>query len=324
LGYYGCLLVFGVFVVIVSLMDVSEQAGLQRVMTGYRGVAFLLMIISVVWALFYPNPFDPKASEGFLHVSNLNVVKWAGFGTMFSFTAVSFNVQYNLPDVIQPVRASDKKKIAKVVALGMLVATLFYLFLGWVSALLFGPKTLALVTLNWEHYSGVTGGWGGGPTTWWATLIKLAIIFFPVMNVLSSYPLVAVTLGDNLLYLLPDSFISAKGSSVSPNLRKSFRLLASVPPVLAAAMVYNLGKILTLTGLFAFFLELTIPAILQLLSIRYMQRKYGPGSEATIYSGWYSKPSVAWAVLILSSGAFLFAAVNAFQFIVSSTPPVSG
>jgi len=84
--------------------------------------------------------------------------------------------------------------------------------------------------------------------------------------------------------------------------------------------MYNLGKILTLTGLFAFFLELTIPSLLQLLSIRYMQKKYGPGSEKTIYSGWYSHPIVAKIVLVFSSGAFVFGAVIAFQYILAPTP----
>jgi len=227
------------------------------------------------------------------------------------------------------VLVKKKRDLGRVVTGGMMIATTFYLFVGWICALLFGPQTLALVTLNWEHYTGYGGGWGDSPTgypTFLAQLIKLAIIFFPVMNVLSSYPLVAVTLGDNLLYLLPESYVpTSKGlEHVSPTLKKGFRLLASVPPVIAAGILYNLGKILTLTGLFAFFLELTIPSLLQLLSVRFMQKRYGFGSEKTIYSGWYSKPALAWLVLLFSSAAFAFGAVIAFQYILApATPPSS-
>ncbi len=53
------------------------------------------------------------------------------------------------------------------------------------------------------------------------------------------------------------------------------RLLASVPPTIMAAVLGKLDQIFAFTGLFAFFLELIFPALLQLLSSRYCKREFG-------------------------------------------------
>lgn len=62
------------------------------------------------------------------------------------------------------------------------------------------PRTFPLVTLNWSEYTGVAGGWGlTASVPFWATFIKLFIMLFPVFNMLSVYPLICVSLGDNLV-----------------------------------------------------------------------------------------------------------------------------
>jgi hypothetical protein len=75
----------------------------------------------------------------------------------------------------------------------------------------YSPHTLPLVTLNWSSYSGIDGGWGvadaasGLHTPIWAVGVRLFIMLFPVINILSVYPLVCVTLGDNMAMLIPPS-----------------------------------------------------------------------------------------------------------------------
>jgi hypothetical protein len=56
--------------------------------------------------------------------------------------------------------------------------------------------------LNWAGYTGVDGGWGAlalhqSPHSWAVTL-KMAVMLFPAVNMLSVFPLLAVTLGDAL------------------------------------------------------------------------------------------------------------------------------
>lgn len=60
------------------------------------------------------------------------VVMWCrdGFGTIFSFAAVALNMHYNAPDIIQPVRAGEKRSLRKVLVAGIAVAALFYIFIG--------------------------------------------------------------------------------------------------------------------------------------------------------------------------------------------------
>lgn len=79
----------------------------------------------------------------------------------------------------------------------LLTATGFYVVLALLSSIYFGKKTTPLVTLNWQHYSGFEGGWGGDyrHRPWWATAIQLWIMFFPVFDMLSVFPLVGISLG---------------------------------------------------------------------------------------------------------------------------------
>lgn len=52
-------------------------------------------------------------------------------------------------------------------------------------------------------FAGHAGGWGPGDTLWFAYILKLLIMLFPVINMVSVYPLISVTLGENLLAILP-------------------------------------------------------------------------------------------------------------------------
>ena len=137
-------------------------------------------------------------------------------------------------------------------------------------------------------------------------MIQLWVMLFPVFDMLSVYPLVSITLGNNLLETFPKTWCLNL-----PMFAKKVisRLTAAIPPLILAAAVGRLDSIFAFTGLTAFFLELIFPCLLQLASTRYCISKYGKGSEVTPYSTVFSHPIFAGLTAIFGLIALGFAVV---------------
>ena len=72
------------------------------------------------------------------------------------------------------------------------------------------------------------------------------MVLYPALNVVSSYPLNAITLGDAIMatykQYLPGPF--------SKTQKVLCRLVAAVPPLVGAACVSDISKITSVTGVF--------------------------------------------------------------------------
>jgi amino acid permease len=285
--YTLCVIAFAAVAIVISLLDVAEQARLQSFLTIYRFFAFGLMMITCIYAIAYGNNTNSNYT--------LSTVRWSGFGFIFCFSGVALNVHFNAPDIFQPL--SDKSAALTVGFAGMLCSAVLYVAVGLFCAIQFGPSTLPLVTLNWSNYTGIGGGFEAGEASAFALIIRLLIMAFPIVNQLSLFPLLCVTLGDNLVPIF------------NGNVHKKIcRLFACIPPLLLALFIGKLDQIFTITGNFAFFLELIIPCLFQLLSIEYVRERFGEGAEITQYSGRFSSKNVVYLILAISIVAFLISA----------------
>jgi len=336
--YYLSVVGYACIVIPLSLFAIAEQQVIQLILTAYRFIALSIMIITVMiayiingpmkhgsssssLALFTENPgnfFEPETTGllGLLGVgssgsnaSNLWGFKWAGFGTMFPCAALALNLHWNIPDCIAPCR--NKKHLRAVIASAQLIALVFYLIIGSLCALFFDPPD-PLVTLNWSSYTGKDGGWGSGDPYWWATAIQLIIVFFPIINMINTFPLVAISLASNVAMLFPDTkdsgLIETHGkffSAVfgkdpqSKHRRISITLCCIIPPLVLGILVGKLDVIFTIAGLFGFALEFVTPTVFHLKSTKYMSTTFAPGAEKTPYSGWYSSPVMVWIELVV-------------------------
>jgi hypothetical protein len=293
-GYTLCVFLFGAIVTWLSLQDVGDQALAQKVLTAYRFAAFATMIATCVIAFCYANRFDVEASPTPPTFASLPVAQWSGFGLIFCTTAVALDVHWNFPDVALPLR--EKHNALRIALSALFCAALFYTVIALVCALEFGRSTFPLATLNWGGYTGLAGGWGEGPITWWSLLVKLFIILFPVVNQCSVYPLVVLTLGDNFYSLAPSTW----HHTMTPvALKRLCRLGACLPPLLLALLLGKLDLIFSVTGLFAFALEFIVPCLLQLRSVAMVEARFGKGSEWTQYSSFISHTPVVYTVLTL-------------------------
>lgn len=274
-GYYVFMLIFAVVVLSMVLMDLSDQAAVQKFLSAYRIVAFLLMLATMIVKLAVDGQDAAVA-----RANAIGAVDWGNFGKGFGPTLLALNCQYNMPDALQPL---EPKRFARPVALGALaIAGAFYLLVGFLGAVAF-DQINPLATLMWSSYSGCGNGWD--ECSYWnpiGTIVQLVILLFPVVNVVSAYPMVGVTVGDNMHMSFPRSVSARFGHEAT---RSMCRLSVAVPPILLAVVFKKLDFIFSIAGLFGFLLGLSIPCWFQVIGTRYCQRVWGfKGASVTPFT----------------------------------------
>jgi len=132
-------------------------------------------------------------------------------------------------------------------------------------------------------------------------MVQLFVMVFPVLDMLSVFPLIAITLGNNFLASLPRSL---HHRFKEKHLDIACHLVAAVPPVIMAGLVGSLEAIFSFTGIFAFLLTLVYPCVLELLSQRYVTTRWGFGAERTPYTYLFMNWWFVCATLVVSVFAF--------------------
>ena len=207
----------------------------------------------------------------------------------------------------------------------------FYLLLGTSAASYFGANTLSSVNLN---FSGFTFGLDTNDASQLTlTLLKAAssvVVMFPALDTISVFPLIANTLGNNLLRASGPAFLkwiahhiptqrpswttirryrprrSSSFHELPPHIRRElvqraskiattfWRLVAAIPPLIGSLWATDLSFSLLLAGVAGIYVAFFAPSLLQLSSSRLEK-------DPTIFSGWYSGPLHAYPVLVFAT-----------------------
>lgn len=208
----------------------------------------------------------------------------------------------------------------------------FYMLLGTSAASYFGANTLSSVNLNFSNF---TFGFNADTLSSF-TLIMLraasgVVVMFPALDTLSVFPLIANTLGNNLLaasgpvfvkyiaHRLPTRRLSLamfrrrlyrrstnSFHDLPSQVRKElvqratkvatvfWRLVAALPPLVGSLWATDLSFSLLLASVAGIYVAFFAPSLLQLASCRLRP-------EPTIFSGWYSRPVLAYPVLAFAT-----------------------
>ncbi|ETW01385.1 hypothetical protein H310_06934 [Aphanomyces invadans] len=288
--------VFGLVVVPLSCVDLNEQIHVQVVMAIVRFVALTTMIVSAFVALFVDSQDSGTSSpisQGPPYASDVPWINLDSFGLLFSTTVFSQLFQHSVPGLLAPLARKDQPKAPSIFGYALLTTTCFYLALSLSCCYYFGPKISSSVNLNWASFS-----WGiDGAIPIWAKFLSLLVVLFPALDTLSVFPLIAITLGDNLA-------ASLKGRVVWLNHKRLVcRLIASIPPLIVAVLVTDLSVTLQFSGIFGLYVAFITPALLQLFSQREDPRP-------NVYSGRFSSEGYIFAVLGFGGVALIIAIVQ--------------
>ncbi|CEG46213.1 amino acid [Plasmopara halstedii] len=288
-------IVFASIVLPLSCSDLTEQIYVQLTMSVVRFVALLIMIVSATYALFN-DPYDAgveiQSSSKPPYMSNYSLVDWSGFGVMFSTSVFSQLFQHSVPGLLAPLGSRNQEKASAIFSCTLLTTMIFYIALGSICSLYFGSKLSTSVNLNWAEFT-----WGFDESValvpLWAKILSMIVVVFPALDTLSVFPLISVTLGDNMAAVIPQTWVQGRRST-----RKLLcRFGAAVPPLLISVFVSDLSVTLQISGLMGIYVAFFAPALLQLQASREF-------SSRNVYSGRYSATAYVYGVLVFGTLAF--------------------
>jgi len=181
-----------------------------------------MMIVLALIEIIQGNHTQPKAFD-FLELPNL-----------FGICIYSFMCQHSLPGMITPMKS--KKYVYPMLAADYCLILLFYLVMCYTAVYRFGGRLEDIYTLNFIHNTDV-----------WSPL-SYYLALFPVFTLSTNFPIISVTLRENLKVLCRKLIKEREYPFVVD--RIFFPLLAVVPPIAIAYATTNVEVLVSLTGSF--------------------------------------------------------------------------
>lgn len=277
-SYNIYLIVWALIEVPWSLMELDEQIAVQIVATIGRVILVSIMILTVFFADYMDEDsfgigiVDEKENmreNSLFDVKNLFII--------LPICAYANNMHHSITTLTTPLE--DKSQVSQVFNYSFIISFVAYVMLGLTVAMYFGTDNQPSSNLNWNTYVGLFGDTTGTPL--YAKAIKFYTILFPSIDVASTYPLYAVTLGNNLYSFSKGvkedaeqkeaELSSGNNNDNEDRLSRSlFRLAAAVPPIIGGYFISNLGNITAYTGLTGLAIGITFPSLLSYCSKRKM------------------------------------------------------
>lgn len=207
----------------------------------------------------------------------------AGLPTLFGACVYSFMCHHSLPGLIAPIRG--KNRLGAHLALDYSLITVFYLLLAITGVFAFASLN-DLYTLNFV------------PTdndNIFLEIVEYFLALFPVFTLSTSFPIIAITLRNNLQSLFLDT---TRLESYNFVLRKLlFPIVTVIPPLMLTYFLEDIGVLIEFTGSYAGTgIQYLIPTFLVVSARRYCTNLLGLG-VVNRYKSPFSH--TAWAVFIL-------------------------
>lgn len=282
LGYYVYLLLYGAIVIPMSCLELSEQIWIQM----FYGFCRVFLVMAMVGTIYLD---DKSHGEHFSHSIDVeaNWIKLSGFHVVVPIALYSNIFHHSIPALSAMV--ADKKQLTWIFFTTLALCFGAYTLIGVTLSSYFGPNIKSSSNLNWEHFY-------GSSASGVFRAIAQYIILFPAVDVMSAFPLSAITLGNNLL-----AYCQEKEEPLRRKL-VYYRCWAALPPVVGACFVKDLGIVTTYTGITGFAIIFFFPALLSYKSRVYLERRGLPTD--TFYSNCFTS-NVLRGVLVAVGGLMI-------------------
>jgi len=247
-------------------MELRTQVAIQLMLTACRFLLVISMITSIAFATFYIH----EDKQLVVSSSSLNVLDYntSGIKFMLPISVQSMIFHHSIPNLIRLVHSTAETDIISIFGIAISICLVLYMSLAIAAFSYFGQSIKSSSNLNWVVFISQPPT---SPTTHWLMrCISSFIILYPAINVISSFPLNAITLGNSLQF-----FFLKESSQNEYSIKLLFRIIASLPPIVLAANIRLLGVISTYTGLFGFAIMFIYPAVLSHCSIKALRRRNG-------------------------------------------------
>ena len=330
--------IFWIWTLIVSLMDFTEQQGIQIFATAARIAIISLMIftsIGLIYSSWYYDGATYQLSEVDLsgsYAEGTSAWKWSGMAYMIAVSAFAYGNQYCVTDIIEPLSKQDRgNKQHKLWAYSVGICAIVYIGCGVAISLYYGNNTESPCTLAWRGFMGFTYS---DEQPIWALIISWFIVLFPAIDIGSAYPLNAVTLANTIeAAIMPENITHASVSEITEDIENNnngnndnvinricnydkrwsilFRVLVCTSTAILALIEWNFDLILAISGAFGLLAVYGGPCILEWKSKQMMNEitNYADPNVANtpITKEWTSHRS--WQIVICGTALIAFIAV---------------
>ncbi|XP_068631713.1 transmembrane protein 104 homolog [Battus philenor] len=252
--------------------NVQKTKYLQLFTSGMRWLAFAIMITMAIHLLIVRGPQGRPPAFDF-----------TGMPTLFGACVYSFMCHHSLPALISPIRG--KNRLGLHLALDYGLISIFYLLLAFTGAFAFAHLS-DLYTLNFV------------PTdneNIFLEIVEYFLALFPVFTLSTSFPIIAITLRNNLQGLFLDTTRLESYNFVSRKLL--FPIVTLAPPLLLTYFLEDIGILIKFTGSYAGTgIQYLMPTFLVMSARRHCTNLLGLG-VVNKYKSPFSH--IAWAVFVL-------------------------
>lgn len=254
-------LIFSAIVLPLSCAELTEQVGVQVAMAGLNFLLLILMMSSSLLAALV----EGTVGRGLTAEVTRSDPAYAGL--IFSTAVFGQLFQHSVPGLMRPLSADQQRYAPSVFRTAIWTTAIFYMALGAFVSAYFGDAVLPSCNLNWERFA---WPWVGEGTS---AVLSSAVILFPALNTLTVFPLIAITLGNNLACYFPHLKRLPVGANplLARTTRKrlhtmTWRLVAALPPIGLSLLISDLSMTMQLAGLCGIVVAYVVPAVLQLRS----------------------------------------------------------
>jgi len=194
LSYHYYLLLFMVIVTSLSCMELRTQVAIQLMLTACRFLLVISMIASIAFATFYIHENKQLVvSSSSLNMSDYNT---SGIKFMLPISVQSMIFHHSIPNLIRLVHSTADKDIISIFGIAISICLVLYMSLAVAAFSYFGQSIKSSSNLNWVVF--ISQPPTSLTTHWFMRCISSFIILYPAINVTSSFPLNAITLGNVL------------------------------------------------------------------------------------------------------------------------------
>jgi amino acid permease len=194
-------IIFAFIVVPLSCLELHEQITVQVTMTIGRFIMLFFMLITSPYCASHSTALatidDDNVNVDPTNTTTSSSFQWTSIFTTLPILVMANVFHHSIPGLSQPVQ--DKTKLGTTIFRSTIVCTsIMYTILGIVLGITFGMSTEQSANINWHNcYPHST--WE--ESTLFIRFFKIIcyyILLFPVLDVLSAFPLNAITLGNNM------------------------------------------------------------------------------------------------------------------------------
>mmetsp|Transcript_3680 Transcript_3680/g.7872 ORF Transcript_3680/g.7872 Transcript_3680/m.7872 type:complete len:489 (+) Transcript_3680:23-1489(+) len=237
--YWIFLIVFFAAETALVLASFSEQRWIQASMTGMRIGVIIIVLITCIAAIASDTRIDGDGDNNAHYSPPFNPLFLAPAITVSLF-AYLYHAQ--LPNIAQFVEDKQRslKRMTTSVSLTCFVA---YILLGLIVPAAI-RKIPGLCTLAYHDYS---AGYSSRP--WWTYIISVIVILCPALDVLSSFPIIAISIAENILSL---THIHQPISKISKKTVIIVKMIVVTFPTFLSFLDYNIINILGWTSYISF------------------------------------------------------------------------